>query len=179
MPLPEWFRFLSVAAIIPAGALGGFAADAFKGFGRELSAKYRELAGNLNGIDGIRSFSDALNLQDYSAILRLQSANFVANLSEEERKEGFLSAEFSLEQVAEMAEDLGTTIATVDGDVVAFLCAFRNEFNHGSPVIAKMLDTYAVIKFDGKPLSSYNSYIYGPVCIDRDYRRRGLLRGLL
>jgi hypothetical protein len=34
MPLPEWFRLLSVAAIIPAGALGGFAADAFKGFGR-------------------------------------------------------------------------------------------------------------------------------------------------
>lgn len=34
MPLPEWFRFLSVAAIIPAGALGGFAADVFKGFGR-------------------------------------------------------------------------------------------------------------------------------------------------
>jgi predicted GNAT superfamily acetyltransferase len=115
---------------------------------------------------------------DYSVILRLQRANFVGNLSEEERREGFLSAEFSLEQVAEMAQDLGTTIATVDGDLVAFLCAFRNEFNHGSPVIAKMLDTYAVIKFDGKSLSSYNSYIYGPVCIHRDYRRRGLLRGL-
>ena len=33
-PLPEWFRFLSIAAIIPAGALGGFLAEAFKGFGR-------------------------------------------------------------------------------------------------------------------------------------------------
>ena len=32
--LPEWFRFLSIAAIIPAGALGGFVAEAFKGFGR-------------------------------------------------------------------------------------------------------------------------------------------------
>jgi putative membrane protein (TIGR04086 family) len=32
--LPEWFRFLSVLAIIPAGALGGFAAETFKGFGR-------------------------------------------------------------------------------------------------------------------------------------------------
>lgn len=32
--LPEWFRFLSVLAIIPAGALGGFLAEAFKGFGR-------------------------------------------------------------------------------------------------------------------------------------------------
>ena len=30
VPLPEWFRFLSIAAIIPAGALGGFVAEAFK-----------------------------------------------------------------------------------------------------------------------------------------------------
>lgn len=116
--------------------------------------------------------------QDYPAILRLQSENFIANLSEEERKEGFLSAEFSLDQVALMAEDLGTTIATVDGEVVAFLCAFRKEFNHGSPVIAQMLATYDRVKFEGQALSSYSSYIYGPVCIQRAYRRRGVLRRL-
>jgi predicted GNAT superfamily acetyltransferase len=116
--------------------------------------------------------------QDYFAILRLQSANFIGNLSIEERQEGFLSAEFTFRQVAEMAEDLGTTIASVDGDVVAFLCAFRSKFNHGSPVNAKMLESYDQVEFDGKALSSYHSYIYGPVCIDRAYRRRGLLRGL-
>ena len=32
-PLPDWFGFLSIAAIIPAGALGGFLAQAFKGLG--------------------------------------------------------------------------------------------------------------------------------------------------
>jgi predicted GNAT superfamily acetyltransferase len=115
---------------------------------------------------------------DYPAILRLQSANFMGNLSEEERKEGFLSAEFSPAQVAEMARNLGTTIATVDGEVAAFLCAYRKEFNHESPVVAKMLDGYDSAKFEGKPLSAYKSYIYGPVCIDRAHRRRGLLRGL-
>ncbi len=115
---------------------------------------------------------------DYPAVLRLQSENFIANLSEEERKEGFLSAEFSREQVARMAEDLGTTIAIVDGELVGFLCAFRNEFDHGSPVVAKMLEAYDLVRFEGQTLSSYRSYIYGPVCIDRAYRRRGLLRGL-
>jgi hypothetical protein len=116
--------------------------------------------------------------QDYSAILRLQSENFIGNLSPKERPEGFLSAEFTPRQVAEIAEDLGTTIASVAGSVVAFLCAFRREFNHGSRVIAKMLESYDRVEFEGKALSSYNSYIYGPVCIDRAYRRRGLLRGL-
>jgi hypothetical protein len=116
--------------------------------------------------------------QDYAGILRLQSANFIGNLSLKERQEGFLSAQFTSRQVASMAEDLGTTIASVDDEVVGFLCAFRNEFDHGSPVVEKMLETYDWAEFDGKLLSSYKSYVYGPVCIDRAYRRRGLLRGL-
>lgn len=34
MPLPEWFNFVSIVAVIPAGALGGFAAGLLKGGGR-------------------------------------------------------------------------------------------------------------------------------------------------
>lgn len=116
--------------------------------------------------------------QDYPAILRLNSANFIANLAEQDRQDGFLSAVFTLEQTAAMAEDLGTTVAIVDGVLAGFLCAFRNDFDHGSPVIAKMIESYNRVYFEGKLLSSYNSYAYGPVCIDRAYRRKGLLRGL-
>jgi putative membrane protein (TIGR04086 family) len=32
-PVPEWFRFMSVMAVIPAGALGGYFAEVFKGLG--------------------------------------------------------------------------------------------------------------------------------------------------
>ncbi|MBI3065828.1 MAG: N-acetyltransferase [Deltaproteobacteria bacterium] len=116
--------------------------------------------------------------EDYPAILRLQSANYIASLSDEERKEGFLSAQFTLEQTAQIAEDLGTMVAVVDDALAGFLCAFRREFDTGSPVIAKMLDSYDRVTFEGRPLNSFNSYIYGPVCIAREHRRRGLLRGL-
>lgn len=116
--------------------------------------------------------------EDYEAILRLQSAHYVANLAEEDRKEGFLSAEFSQRQVAEMAEDLGVMIAVDSGAVVGYLCAFRNEFNHGSPVLAEMVKSYPRVLLEGQPLSSYDSYIYGPVCIAKAHRQRGLLRGL-
>jgi hypothetical protein len=116
--------------------------------------------------------------EHYQAVLRLQSANFIANLSEEERKDGFLSAEFTLEQVAAMAEDLGTMLALAEDRLAGFVCAFRREFATGSPVIAKMIECYGDLKFEGKPLSFYHSYIYGPVCIARKYRRHGVLRGL-
>ncbi|HKY08142.1 MAG TPA: N-acetyltransferase [Candidatus Binatia bacterium] len=116
--------------------------------------------------------------KDYPAILALQSANFISNLKEDERQQGFLSAQFTAEQTAQIAEDLGTTLALVDERVAGFLCAFRNEFDTGSPVIATMLRSYDHLTFEGKRLSSFNSYIYGPVCIARQYRGRGLLRGL-
>jgi hypothetical protein len=116
--------------------------------------------------------------RDYPAILRIQSANFVGNMSEEERREGFLSAEFSREQIAAMAEDLGIIVAVDLESVAGYLCGFRREFDHGSPVLAKMLESYDRVQFRGKALDSYNSYIYGPVCIERNHLRRGLLRGL-
>ena len=116
--------------------------------------------------------------EDYSGILRLQSANYIDNLSHQERNQGFLSAQFSSAQVSEIAQDLGIIIALVGNDVAGFLCAFRNEFEHGSPVLAKMFESYDRVKFEGKTLSSYKSYVYGPVCIGREYRQRGLLRGL-
>ena len=115
---------------------------------------------------------------DYPAILALQNANFIANLTAEERMQGFLSAQFSPAQTAQIAEDLGTMVVLIDHRVGGFLCAFRKEFDTGSPVIAKMLDAYDRLIFDGKPLSAFHSYIYGPVCIAREYRGRGLLRGL-
>jgi hypothetical protein len=116
--------------------------------------------------------------EDYASIMRLQRANYIDNLTAEERKEGFLSAEFSLDQLAAIATDLGIAVVTVGDEVAASLCAFRREFDHGSPVVAKMIESYEQARFEGKPLSAFNSYVYGPVCIARQYRRRGLLRGL-
>jgi predicted GNAT superfamily acetyltransferase len=50
--------------------------------------------------------------------------------------------------------------------------------DYGSPVLAAMFQAYDHMVFEGRPLGSYNSYVYGPVCIGREQRRRGLLRGL-
>lgn len=118
------------------------------------------------------------NQQDFPAILKIQAANYIGNLTVEEREEGFLSAEFTPEQVAEMASDLGIIVASDSSSVLGYLCGFRCDFHHQSPVIAKMLEAFDSVPYEGKPLSSYKVFIYGPVCLDRAHRRRGLLRGL-
>ena len=116
--------------------------------------------------------------QDFSAILRIQSDNYIGNLPMEERNEGFLSAEFTPDQVAEMADDIGIIVASEAESVLGYLCGFRCDLNHQSPVIAKMLEAFDRVRFQGKPLASYKTFIYGPVCIGRPHRGRGLLRGL-
>jgi predicted GNAT superfamily acetyltransferase len=115
---------------------------------------------------------------DYAVILNLQSANYIANLSSHERAQGFLSAQFTPEQTSQLAKDLGTIVAVIDDQIVGFVCAFRNEFETGSPVIAKMLESYDCFTLEARPLRAFKSYIYGPVCIAREYRGQGLLRGL-
>jgi hypothetical protein len=116
--------------------------------------------------------------EDYPAIVRLNEANFFAHLTPKEREDGFLSALFTERQIAAIAEDLGVTVVVADGRLVGFLCAFSNDFAHGSPVVAQMLASYDRLSLQGRALSSYHSYVYGPVCIDRGFRRKGLLRGL-
>ncbi len=117
-------------------------------------------------------------LQDLSAILDLQEANFVGNLSIEDRQSGFLSARFTRSQLAEMADDIGIMVADNGQQVLGFLCASQRDFNRQFPLLAVMLQQCDRIQYRGKPLSSHNSFIYGPVCIDRSQRGRGLLRGL-
>ncbi len=115
---------------------------------------------------------------DFPGILRLQSANYIGNLRPQERAEGFLSAEFTPGQVAEMALDPGIIVASDAGSVLGYLCGSRPDFDHRSPVLARMAESFDRVRYEGRPLSSYKAFHYGPVCIDRSRRGRGLLRGL-
>ncbi len=46
------------------------------------------------------------------------------------------------------------------------------------PILAKMIECYDSLRFDGRFLSQYRSYVYGPVCVDRTVRGQGVLESL-
>lgn len=115
---------------------------------------------------------------DLDGILEILRRNHIENLSAEERDEGFLSARFSREQLAEMINDIGVVVACDRDEVVGFLCATHPEFDHGAPIIETMLDTCTQAEYDGQQLSNYRLFIYGPVCIDQSHRGQGLLSDL-
>jgi L-amino acid N-acyltransferase YncA len=116
--------------------------------------------------------------EDFSAILRIQEANFVENLAPEERGEGFLSATFTRDQLEAMARDVAVLVASDGESVVGFLCASGPGFNHESPLVTRMMRELTHIEHSKRPVEAHRFFMYGPVCIDRPYRGRGLLRGL-
>jgi len=129
-----------------------------------------------------RSQTDAMfrrvRESDYAALVALQEANLRDNLTEAQLSEGFLSARFSREQFAAMDAGVALVVAEVDGLIAGYLCGSSVEFNRRFALLAAMIERYPHSELRGRALQSYASFVYGPVCVDRRFRGRGLLRGL-
>jgi len=61
--------------------------------------------------------------EDFSDILKLQATNFIDNLSTEDLTDGFLSAEFTCQQLGEIANDVALLVASDKGRILGYLCA--------------------------------------------------------
>ena len=115
---------------------------------------------------------------DYAGILELQAANYRGNLTAKEREGGFLSAEFTPSQIAAMADGLGIMIARDGSRIAGYLCAHRADLAPLPPVVEAMLRCCRTVACGERALADARLFVYGPVCIDRTYRGRGLLRRL-
>ncbi len=116
--------------------------------------------------------------EDYPGILQLQAANYIGRLSAHERGHGFLSAEFTAQQIADMAEQQAIVVAREGKRVLGFVCASGPDFNQQPPAVARMIQEFDHVDYQGRRLSSYGWFLYGPVCIDRSQRGQGVLRKL-
>ena len=114
---------------------------------------------------------------DFEGILILQYHNLLTNLQGEDLSQGFLTVEFSREQLHRVNSELGIFIAVQDKTVIGYLMAETAEFAIGSPLISNMLKRLKDVVFDDVTLSCC-FFVYGPVCIDRKSRGQGILERL-
>ncbi|HTW89215.1 MAG TPA: GNAT family N-acetyltransferase [Candidatus Binataceae bacterium] len=115
---------------------------------------------------------------DLPAILRIQSASFVGNLTPEQRAGGFLSAEYTAEEISRMADDVAVLVAAEDGRVLAFVCAYSTALGAQFPIVTRMAAQFGEIDFRGRRLADWRVLVYGPICVDPAARGRGTVRGL-
>ena len=115
---------------------------------------------------------------DLPEMIRIQQDNLLWNLPESERGEGFLSVEFQPHQIRQINQSVPVIVADCGRALAGFLMGTTRAASRDIPILAKMTEHYGSLHFRERALSTYDSYVYGPVCVDRWARGQGVLEGL-
>ncbi|UPL47565.1 GNAT family N-acetyltransferase [Hymenobacter sublimis] len=116
------------------------------------------------------------SLEDIDGVLALHRKYQLATIAEEDKPDGFVTTAFTREQLTQLIEqEQGLTVATHEGQVVAYVMAASWQFWSGWPIFAYMIAQLPTLTYAGRQLSTTNSYQYGPICIDKPHRGSGVL----
>lgn len=109
----------------------------------------------------------AQSVEDFQKIIELQNKNLPRVLSDIEKKDGFLSGEFTIEQFQAMNNDLCVMVCFDNEHLCGFLVAASIEFNQQFPLAKAMTDCFSKVSYKDKLLTEYKPFISGPGCIDK------------
>lgn len=116
---------------------------------------------------------------DLPQILALQQKYHISSISEQDKKNGFVTTLFTAEQLMELIEqEQGIALACEEERVAAYAMAGSWRFWSKWPLFQFMIDDLGNTEYLGNTLTTENSYQYGPVCIDAPYRGKGVLEEL-
>ncbi|CAI1146494.1 GNAT family N-acetyltransferase [Serratia quinivorans] len=119
------------------------------------------------------------NVADIEQVTELLKRYQVATISEEDKKDGFVTTLLTHEQmVALIEQEQGLFVARQKGKVVAFVMAASWQFWAPWPLFEHMIGRLGEYEFAGQVLTVENSYQYGPICVDVSVRGSGVLEAL-
>ncbi len=126
----------------------------------------------------IMEFRNA-TIDDIKGVSELQKKYHVSTVSEEDKKDGFVTTEFTEQQFKNIIEkENGLTIACDNGKIVAYAMAASWHFWKEWPMFQQMIKDLPTVKYNGKQLTIDDSFQYGPVCIDKAYRGKNIVCNL-
>lgn len=92
--------------------------------------------------------------------------------------EGFVFAEHTLPLLRRMASRSPQAIALAGEQVVGYCLSLVASLQEDVPALVPMFEQFARCVYRGRPLPAHRFLVGGQVCVDRAYRRQGLLAGL-
>lgn len=116
--------------------------------------------------------------EDIDGILALQELYHVSNLSEEEKASGFVTTLFSTAQLVEIIEQEGLFLAKDNATIIAYIFSGGWDFFKQWPIFNYMTTLFPDLAFSDFDITTTNSFQYGPICIHKDYRGKGLITPL-
>jgi hypothetical protein len=116
------------------------------------------------------------DLSDIDDVLALQNKYHIGSIKEEDKSSGFVTISFTRQQLSSLIqEESGLFIARNNGVLVAYAMSASWSFWVAWPMFAHMAKGLPELTFLGQPLSTENSYQYGPICVDQSARGSGVL----
>ncbi len=114
-------------------------------------------------------------ISDIDGVLALQELYLVANLSEEEKASGFVTTPFTIEQLTEVITENNLFVAKDNNKIIAYIFAGSWEFFKQWPIFNYMSSLFPELTFLDFDITNTNSFQYGPICIHKEYRGKGLI----
>ncbi len=112
---------------------------------------------------------------DIPGVEKLQSQYLFANLSETERKKGFVTTPFTREQLQDIVSREGLFIAVDNNDIIAYVFAGSWSYFEQWPIFPYMTARFPDLTYNDWEITTKNSFQYGPICIHEKYRGTGLI----
>ena len=115
-------------------------------------------------------------VSDIEATLKLHKKYQIDTIAEEDKKDGFVTTSFSVEELTELiVKEQGLFLVKKDDEVLAYVMAASWNFWSKWAMFQQMIENLENLEYLGEKLTIENSYQYGPVCIDKSIRGSGVL----
>lgn len=119
------------------------------------------------------TYSKAFKDEDLERILELQQKNLPNYLSSEEKlKEGFVTVQHSLKNLKKMNDEFSHTIAKKKNKIIGFALSMTKNFASDISSLKPMFKEIYKANITEKYI------VMGQICIDKDYRGKGVFRNL-
>jgi L-amino acid N-acyltransferase YncA len=115
---------------------------------------------------------------DYSDMIRLQEDNLLQNLSKEQLADGFLATRYESHQFKRINTELAIVVAVADTKVVGYLCAKCFSYAVEFPVLRALINHMTARRVNNVSINAETTFIYGPVCVAREVRGKGVVAGM-
>ncbi len=115
---------------------------------------------------------------DFEGIFALQSTYHVSQMQDEDKQNGFVTTLLSEQQLTDLVALSGLFVACADEKVIGYALAFSWQFGQQWAIFEYMITTFPSLRFEEYPITTENSFQYGPVCIAAEYRGGTVLQNL-
>lgn len=117
-------------------------------------------------------------ITDIAGVLALQELYLVTNLSQQEKASGFVTTRFTVAQLTEVITKQELFIAKDQNKIIAYIFAGSWDFFKQWPIFNHMSSLLPELNFLDFDITTANSFQYGPICIQKEYRGKGLIKPL-